>query len=403
MSAAEKEKLGIQYTPAEIAQQPEVWRETALIMAGEAGKVATFLRRAGIPGSQAEIIFAGAGSSDFVGRSVCGFLTERLGTRALACATTDIVSHPDLVLPKNPVGIMVAKDRAGMLVSIARSGNSPESVAAVEIALEERPELLHLIITCNPEGKLAQLAAQHSDRMLALVLPQRTNDQGLAMTSSFTSMTIASQMLGFLGNPTIYMEQVDRLAQAAEQMLAQGPAIAKAAIALDPPRACFLGSGTLLGCATEAHLKLQELTDGELICLCDSFLGIRHGPQAAIRQEALVIYMMSSDPYARRYEIDLLREQRAKKLGRRHIVIMDKATTEVKALADDIIELDPTGSLQIPDALRPPVDVIIGQLLGLFASLSNGLKPDAPSRAGIISRVVKGVVIYPRPTAGFQS
>jgi tagatose-6-phosphate ketose/aldose isomerase len=388
LDAVTRQSRGVEHTPAEIAQQPDLWRETARLVAAHIPDIKEFLTQAGVFGGMSEVIFTGAGTSDFVGRSVAGLLTCALGNRVLACATTDIVSHPDLVLPNRP----------GVLVSIARSGNSPESVAAVEIALKERSDLLHLVITCNPQGKLAQLAEQHPNRMFTVVLPPRTNDKGLAMTSSFTSMVIASQAFAFLDHPNEYIAQVDRLAVAGEKMLADGPAIAKAAVTPSLERACFLGSGTLLGCAVEAHLKLQELTDGETICLYDSFLGLRHGPQAALRDKALVVYMMSSEPYARQYEIDLLRENRAKHLGRQHIVIMDKQTPEVAALSDAIIELDPDGTLAIPDALRPPVDVILGQLLGLFASLEKGLKPDTPSRTGVISRVVQGVTIYPRPT-----
>ena len=48
----------------------------------------------------------------------------------------------------------------------------------------------------------------------------------------------------------------------------------------------------------------------------------------------------------------------------------------------------------IADCYRPPLDVLIGQLFGLFASIELGLKPDAPSPSGAISRVVSKVNIY---------
>ena len=48
----------------------------------------------------------------------------------------------------------------------------------------------------------------------------------------------------------------------------------------------------------------------------------------------------------------------------------------------------------IPDLYRPVLDVIFGQLLGLFVSIRCGLKPDVPSPNGAISRVVQKVDIY---------
>ncbi|MGB7199899.1 MAG: tagatose-6-phosphate ketose isomerase, partial [Acidobacteriaceae bacterium] len=56
--------------------------------------------------------------------------------------------------------------------------------------------------------------------------------------------------------------------------------------------------------------------------------------------------------------------------------------------------LTPGLRLSIPDAYRPPLDVIFGQLLGLFFSIHCKLKPDAPSPTGAISRVVQNVPIH---------
>lgn len=46
------------------------------------------------------------------------------------------------------------------------------------------------------------------------------------------------------------------------------------------------------------------------------------------------------------------------------------------------------------DAHRPVIDVIFGQLLGLYCSVARGLKPDSPSPSGVISRVVDKFRIY---------
>jgi len=268
-------------------------------------------------------------------------------------------------------------------------------VAAMDLALALRPEVRHLVITCNAEGELAKRAAGLGDRAFALVLDPRTNDRGLAMTSAFTSMVIAGLGLAYLDRVEEYVDLVDRTATAAERVLEVAPDIADSLAKHGPQRACFLGSGPLLGAATECHLKLQELTDGRIICFYDTFLGLRHGPRAAIREDTLVVCFLSSDPQVRRYELDLIRSNRAQGIGLAHVIVADRADQELSGLAEHVIAYDPDGMLALPDAFAAPVVTIVGQLLGLFASLASGLKPDTPSAGGVISRVVQGVTIYP--------
>jgi tagatose-6-phosphate ketose/aldose isomerase len=208
-------------------------------------------------------------------------------------------------------------------------------------------------------------------------------------------MVVAGLGLAYTGRTDEYVGLVDRMATAGETMLEAVPAVAESLAKQRPQRACFLGSGALYGAAVESHLKLQELTDGNIICLCDTFLGIRHGPRAAIHDDTLVVYLLSSDPHVRRYELDLIRGNRDQGVGLAHIIVADRAD-DVSGLADHVIAFDPGGALDLPDHALPPIATIAGQLLGLFASLEHGLKPDEPSAAGVIHRVVQGVTIYPR-------
>jgi len=386
LSPQERTQLGVEATPSEIAHQPEMWRDTAGRVAETAPGLRALFGQLSLPGRAAEVVFAGAGTSDFVGRCLEAPVSAAWRTRALAVPTTDIVTHPAWAFPSA---------RPAVLVSFARSGNSPESVAAMDLALALRPEVRHLVITCNAEGELAKRAAGLGDRAFALVLHPRTNDRGLAMTSAFTSMVIAGLGLAYLDRVEEYVDLVDRTATAAERVLEVAPDIADSLAKHGPQRACFLGSGPLLGAATECHLKLQELTDGRIICFYDTFLGLRHGPRAAIREDTLVVCFLSSDPQVRRYELDLIRSNRAQGIGLAHVIVADRADQELSGLAEHVIAYDPDGMLALPDAFAAPVVTIVGQLLGLFASLASGLKPDTPSAGGVISRVVQGVTIYP--------
>ena len=73
-----------------------------------------------------------------------------------------------------------------MVLSLARSGNSPESVAAVDRIQRFFPALPQYAITCNAEGALGR-----HPKVQAIVLDPRTNDRSLAMTSSFSNLVVS--------------------------------------------------------------------------------------------------------------------------------------------------------------------------------------------------------------------
>ncbi|HYF92473.1 MAG TPA: SIS domain-containing protein [Symbiobacteriaceae bacterium] len=368
-------RLGLLDTPREIAHQPEAWVKTAALVAGIAPDLAGFL--------QQPLVFSGAGTSHFIGLSLAG-LFRRRGMHAEAVPSTEITVDATEALPPGRFG----------LVSFARSGNSPEGNHAFELVSRHRPEVRHLVITCNPEGTLYQLAGEKPGAV-RLLLPAMTNDRGLAMTSSYTSMVVAGQGIALSGSAA-YVSQVERMAAMGQRVLEDCPMVLAEVAGRRPARALFLGTGTLLGAATEAHLKVQEMTAGRTVARAESFLGLRHGPMAMIDPETVVVAFLSSGPARRRYELDLLREVRAKGLGACTVVVADSAEGLGSGLADVVVEVDPQAGSAPPlaDDFRPPVYVVAAQLLALFLSLEAGLAPDTPS-AGVINREVQGVTIYP--------
>jgi len=121
-------------------------------------------------------------------------------------------------------------------------------------------------------------------------------------------------------------------------------------------------------------------------------LGLRHGPMSALDEDTLFVLFMSAHDLRRNYELDLLREIRAKRLGTVTVVVTPQMQPGLDSVADHVLSLDlPAG---FADEYRPPLDVIFGQLLGLFSSLNAGLQPDQPSPSGAISRVVSHINIY---------
>jgi tagatose-6-phosphate ketose/aldose isomerase len=107
-----------------------------------------------------------------------------------------------------------------------------------------------------------------------------------------------------------------------------------------------------------------------------------------LREDALVVCVLSSDPRRRRYELDLVEELRQKNLGRRVALGPAEANSE---LFERVIQ---TKASSLPDYLRTPAEVVFAQLLGYHLSLGLGLDPDNPSPSGVINRVVQGVRIY---------
>ena len=368
------------HTIREIAHQPKMWMDTYDIVLGRKQDIEEFLSANSID-EDTEIILTGAGSSAYIAdTAVCEYMKAGF-VRAKAVATTDIVSAPSYFLSHSPK----------LFISFGRSGNSPESVAAYEVANKFCPGSHHLIITCNPDGELAKRVEPGKD--LVIVLPDGTNDRSLAMTSSFTSMLVTSLLCKNVKTLEAERAKLQAAADFADSII-NGEAADKIAKLADKKikRAVFLGSGPLKGIACECHLKLQELTDGGIVCAFDSFMGLRHGPKAVINEEPLVVYLLSEDPYTRQYELDLI-EQVEHDNHPAAQVVLSVTPSGVKDILDFEINAPQPEALKDNEYVCAPF-VLVGQLAGYFFSLDHGLSPDNPSVRGAISRVVSGVKIY---------
>jgi tagatose-6-phosphate ketose/aldose isomerase len=358
-------------TILEIGQQPDAWREVA----GRAdAQAAGFLREiAGRP--DLRVILAGAGSSAFAGEIAAPALRRHLDRRVEAIATTSIVASPLDYLERNT---------PTLVVSFGRSGNSPESLATTALADELVDDVWHLIFTCDRDGELGRA---HSGRANSLVvyMPERTNDSGFAMTSSLTSMLLSCLMM--LGPAE--REDAEALARAAEHVVGLQPDI-RALAQTKKQRFVYLGSGPLEGLARESALKLLELTAGEVVTYFDSPLGFRHGPKSVLDGDTLVVVYVSTDPYTRRYDLDIIAEIRGQ-LGEDAVTVI--STEPIPAELGPAVVIP--GLDGIDDALVALVYLVYAQYLALFTSLECAKTPDNPFPSGEVSRVVQGVTIYP--------
>jgi tagatose-6-phosphate ketose/aldose isomerase len=372
------ETAGGYWTAREISQQPAIWPQIEQLVAGDTAAsrafLGTLMRR-----SDLRIVLTGAGTSAFVGECVAPALARKTGLRVDAVATTDLVGSPKSWL-KHEVPTL--------LVSFARSGNSPESVAALNLAEQCVQECHHLIFTCNTDGALYRLGKITRNTRVVL-LPEETNDRGFAMTSSFSGMLLAAAMtFDLIASDT---ESVAQLARSAGELLAGTLPLIGSLARERFERIVYLGSNALKGLAREAALKTLELSDGQVVAISDTPLGFRHGPKTIINGRSLVVVLLCNDPYTRRYELDLLDELRADGVAAR-VLALTAQPARVHLHADDVAL---SGAAAASDLALCLPYAVFAQSLAFMQSLSLGLRPDVPNAKGTVSRVVQGVTIYP--------
>lgn len=382
---AEKTTRGLTHTPAEIAQQPDTWISTFELFKKRSSEIRDFLAKAGLgrdSGAKPAIFLVGAGTSDYIGQSLVYLLRKVWQAEVIAVPSTDLLTHfDDLVRPRQDY----------LWVSFSRSGDSPEGVAVLQNAWRKRPDIHHLVISCNANGQMMHASAGQP-QVLSICLHDAVNDRGLAMTSSFSNMVVFGQCLAHVADPGGYEQVLQQLVQSGKSLLPTAADCA-AALAKEPyTKACFVGSGPLRPVARESALKVLELTAGKVLTMSESALGLRHGPMAALDQDCLLVCFLSNHPMVKQYERDLLAEIGSKRLVRSRVVIAAGTTSAMDSLAEHYVA--PAAQSPVADDYRPPLDVIFGQLLGLFFSLQFNLRPDCPSPNGAISRVVQNVSIH---------
>ncbi|MFP5111500.1 SIS domain-containing protein [Bacillaceae bacterium C204] len=374
--------LGASNTTAEIKQQPDLWDETYTLFIKKSREIKEFLQKLSEKHGRIRVIFTGAGTSAYVGDTVIPYLKEKMDEKQW-----ELISIPTTTLVSNPYQFLKA-DFPTVLVSFARSGNSPESIAAVQLAEQMVTNLYQLTITCAKDGELAKRASGDENHLL-LLMPERANDQGFAMTGSYSCMTLTALLIF----DTVRAEEkgaiVKTIRHMGESVIQREDKIQKM-IDRDFDRIIYLGSGSLEGVTREAHLKVLELTAGKIVTAYDSSLGFRHGPKSFVNEKALIFVFVSNHPYTRRYDLDMLHELNHDNIANYICAIeVDGETNYDGETFAFGIE-----ARTVPDAYLALPFVMIAQTVSLLASIKVGNTPDTPSPTGTVNRVVKGVSIY---------
>ena len=385
MFEADEETLksqGAHITTHEIKQQPDLWEDTLGIYDKNLKVIDEFVEAARKLGGdrRTRVVFTGAGTSEYVGNTLVPYLRRKGDNDAfvfLSLASTDIVAAPEDYL---------RADDPTLLVSFARSGNSPESLAAVERAGQVCKDIRFLNITCAPEGRLAVESADRDDALTILI--PRANDQGFAMTGSFSCMELLAALIFDTSSRDEKGAWVSTAAELGRDVIAREDEV-KALLASDFDRITYLGSGSLNALTKEAQLKILELTHGLIATSYDSSMGYRHGPKSFVNDRTLVFVFVSNDPYTRQYDVDILDEIAADGIAQHVVAVQQKADL---MFGGESITL---GGALLPEAYLALPFVLLAQTVSLNTSIKVGNTPDTPSPTGTVNRVVKGVTIHP--------
>lgn len=371
------------FTLTEIYQQPATWDRTCAQIAEHKDEIKKFIDKV-LTAEDFDVILTGAGTSEFVGNALFPHLSRLFGHKVKSYGTTDLVATPEAYL---------SRTKPTLLVSFGRSGNSPESVGAIDVAEAVCDHVYHLFVTCNKDGALSKRAAT-TDNCYAINLTDETHDQSFAMTSSFSNMYLATYLCFHLDELDKVTAQVKEITAAGQSFLDQKFDIAQKIVdnfAFD--RIVYLGSNTLKGTAQESALKMLELTAGQVVTMYDTPLGFRHGPKSIINDTTITVVYLSDDAYTRQYEVDLIKEMSGQRKANKIVAVMSKPDDAVSALVDHTVVFDIAGEHE--NVLLGLGYILFAQTLAVLKSLALGITPDNPCPTGEVNRVVKGVTLYP--------
>lgn len=371
------------FTLTEIYQQPATWEKTCRQIEEHKEEIQKFIDQV-IKCEDYDVILTGAGTSEFVGNALFPHLAGLLNHKAKSYGTTDIVATPEAYL---------SRTKPTLLISFGRSGNSPESVGAIDAAEAVCDNVYHLFVTCNKNGALSK-RADTTDNCYAINLTDETHDQSFAMTSSFSNMYLATYLCFHLNELDEVLDKVRKIAAAGQNFLDNKYSIAKNIVdEYNFGRIVYLGSNTLKGTSQESALKMLELTAGRVVTMYDTPMGFRHGPKSIVDDTTLTVVYLSDDPYTRQYELDLVKEMSGQRKGNKIVAVMNRMDEEAAALVDYAVSFDLDGAYE--NVLLGLDYILFAQTLAVLKSLSLSITPDNPCPTGEVNRVVQGVTLYP--------
>ena len=370
-------------TAKEILQQPKLWKETLENFKKTKNNLEEYLKKIGL-NEEFQVIFTGAGTSEYIGNILELFLKKNSNLEFKSIGTTEILNNPSNYLKKN---------RKILLVSFARSGDSPESVGVVNLMKKNIKDIYHLFITCNKEGALAKILEENKKAFL-LLMPEKSNDKSFAMTSSFSCMLL-SGILAFSSNIEKKYEEIEKIIELASKELNRKYEKIKKLAEEDHKRIVILGSGILSGLGQELALKIMELSAGKVVAVNNTTLGFRHGPKSIINEKTIIFNLINESKYAKKYDEDLLEEMKLDEKANKIVVYCINKNEKIEKNADELIFIEKNDNNILDNQLASLfIYLVYGQMYAFFKSQYLGNTTDNPFPTGEVNRVVKKFKIY---------
>ncbi len=266
---------------------------------------------------------------------------------------------------RNP--IITSKD---IVIAISQSGETADTLAAIKLAKEKGAFLFGV---CNVVG------SSISRETHAGAYTHAGPEIGVASTKAFTTQITVLTMIalrlakakGTLSTSDYfrYLQELELIPEKVAEALETNE-IAKtiASIYKDAPNCLYLGRGYNFPVALEGALKLKEISyiHAEGYPAAE----MKHGPIALIDEKMPVIVIA---PKQGHYDKVVSNIQEIKSRSGKIIAIVTKGDSQVKELADHVIEIPETS-----DALSPLLTTIPLQLLSYHIAVKRGCNVDQP-------------------------
>ena len=267
---------------------------------------------------------------------------------------------------RNP--IITSKD---VVIAISQSGETADTLAAIKLAKEKGAFVFGV---CNVVG------SSISRETHAGAYTHAGPEIGVASTKAFTTQIIVLTMMslrlakakGTLSNSDYfrYLQELELIPEKVAEALASTNEISKeiATKYKDSTNCLYLGRGYNFPVALEGALKLKEISyiHAEGYPAAE----MKHGPIALIDEKMPVVVIA---PKQGHYDKVVSNIQEIKSRSGKIIAIVTKGDTQVKELADHVIEIPETS-----DALSPLLTTIPLQLLSYHIAVMRGCNVDQP-------------------------
>jgi glutamine---fructose-6-phosphate transaminase (isomerizing) len=257
-----------------------------------------------------------------------------------------------------------------IVIAISQSGETADTLAAIKLAKEQGAFVFGV---CNVVG--SSISRETNTGAYTHAGPEIGVASTKAFTTQITVLTLMALRIGrakgTLNRDSYfrYLQELDTIPQKVEQALGHNLEIQTiASIYKDAPNCLYLGRGYNFPVALEGALKLKEISyiHAEGYPAAE----MKHGPIALIDEQMPVVIIA---PKQEHYDKIVSNIQEIKARKGKIIAVVTAGDTQVKSLADHIIEIPETS-----DALSPLVTTIPLQLLSYHIAVMRGCNVDQP-------------------------